>query len=212
MALKLAQPVRIEDPDEPFLKQAEEIAFEFINLRTKSKTSALTSVKAPIYPKKAAGEPGLLRAEEGEVPQAEPELLLPASLPQLGADGQQRAQRQATQAQATGHQEQQATALQLGGGQPLAPSRVVSGNNNSWMYVKYPFVAIKFGHWGLGMELYSNSCGVHLSPVWCCRVGNFCVFFFIVITPREQLCHYYYICMLLYPLASLLCIPVATIF
>ena len=135
MAQKLAQPVKIEDPDEPFLKQAEEIAFEFINLRTKSTTSALTSVKAPIYPKKAAGEPDLLRAEEGEVPQAEPELPLPASLPQPGAaESQQRAQQQATQAQATGHQEQQTAGLQLtgvAGGQSVAPSRVVSANINT---------------------------------------------------------------------------------
>lgn len=129
MALKLAQPVKIEDPDEPFLKQAEEIAFEFISLRTKTVQLA-APVKAPIYPKKEAGEPGLLRADEGgEVPQAEPELPLPASLPQLGAEGQQpQQQRQQATGQVTGYQEQQQGAtVQLSavtGGQPS--SRVVS--------------------------------------------------------------------------------------
>ena len=128
MALKVVQPVKIEDPDEPFLKQAEDIAFEFINLSTKpEEASALAPLKAPVYPRKTAGEPGLLRAAEGEVSQAEPELLLPASLPQLGAEGQQ--QQQATpQAQATGGQ--QATPA-VAGGQQLPSSRLVSGNNKS---------------------------------------------------------------------------------
>ena len=124
MALQVIEPVKIEDPDEPFLKQAEDIAFEFINLSTKPKeASALAALKAPVYPRKTAGEPGLLRAAEGEVSQAEPELLLPASLPQLGAaEGQQQQQQQqaTTQAQATGGQQQAA------GGQHVPPTRLVS--------------------------------------------------------------------------------------
>ena len=121
MALKVIEPVKIEDPDEPFLKQAEDIAFEFINLSTKPKeASALAPLKAPVYPRKTAGEPGLLRAAEGEVSQAEPELLLPASLPQLGAEGQQQQQQATTQAQATGGLQE----VQQGQQQP--PTRLVS--------------------------------------------------------------------------------------
>ena len=124
MAQKLAQPVRIEDPDEPFLKQAGEIAFEFINLRTQSTTSALLSAKkAPHFPKKTAGEPGLLRAEESEPEASQAELeLLPASLPQLGAQG---GQQQTTQAQTMGHAEGLVAAVPAGG-PPLPSSRVVS--------------------------------------------------------------------------------------
>ena len=119
MALKVIEPVKIEDPDEPFLKQAEDIAFEFINLSTKPKeASALAALKAPVYPRKTAGEPGLLRAAEGEVSQAEPELLLPASLPQLGAEGQQ--QQATAQAQATGGLQE------VQQGQHLPPTRLVS--------------------------------------------------------------------------------------
>ena len=86
--------VRIEDPDEPFLKEAEDVAFEFISLRL---PELGTTVKAPHFPKKTAGEPGLLSAEESEVPQAEPLTTtteLPASLPQLG-EGERAASRAA---------------------------------------------------------------------------------------------------------------------
>lgn len=112
--------MKTENSDELLLKQAEEIALKFINLHTSSEaTSALITVKIPVYSgsKKAAAkaaaakQPGLLRAAEGEVSQAEPEQLLLASLPQLGAEGQQQA---TTQAQASGGQ--------------VAPSTLVSGN------------------------------------------------------------------------------------
>lgn len=56
MAVIPVQPVRIEDPDEPFLKQAGEVALEFINLRTQNTLSS--AKKAPHYPKKAAGAQG----------------------------------------------------------------------------------------------------------------------------------------------------------
>lgn len=76
-------PVRIEDPDEPFLREAEDVAVAFINLALPDRESS--TKKAPVYPKKTAGEPGLLRAEEGEGPQADqpPTELVPASLPLL---------------------------------------------------------------------------------------------------------------------------------
>ena len=121
-----AQPVKIEDLDESFLKQAEDIAFEFINLSTKlKKASALTPLKAPVYPRKTAGEPGLLCAAEDEVSQAEPELLLPASLPRLRSEGHQQ-QQATTQAQATGEHQQAAALQQVAGGQQLPSSRLVS--------------------------------------------------------------------------------------
>ena len=93
----LAKPVKIEDPDEPFLRQAGEIAFEFISLRTSSTTPLSSVKKAPHYPKKPAGEPGLLRSEEGALSESESPTTpteLPASLPQLG-EGQQPRQTQA---------------------------------------------------------------------------------------------------------------------
>ena len=88
-------PIRIEDPDEPFLREAEDIAVAFINLALPDSESS--PKKAPVHPKKTAGEPGLLRAEEGEGPQADQpptssQSELPASLPVLGvapAQGQQ---------------------------------------------------------------------------------------------------------------------------
>jgi hypothetical protein len=130
--------VKIEDPDEPFLKQADEIAFEFINFRSSSTaTSALAPVMVPVYPKKAAGdhEPDLLGAEEGEIPQAEPELLLPAHmyLPQFEAAESQQQQQATPQARAIRYQRQQATGGQpptVAEGQQLSLSRTVSGNNN----------------------------------------------------------------------------------
>ena len=90
LATRLA--VRIEDPDEPFLREAGDVAVAFINLSFPESESG-SAKKAPHYPKKTAGEPGLLRSEEGALP--EPESLttpteLPASLPQLGEGQQQR--------------------------------------------------------------------------------------------------------------------------
>ena len=151
MALQQAQPIRIEDPDEPFLKQAGEIAFEFISLRTQSTTSALSSAKkAPHYPKKEAGEPGLLRAEESE-PEASPAdlELLPASLPQLGTQGGQQQQQTTQQAQTTGHQGQ-AAGLQLAtvaGGQQVGSSRAVSIDSAA-------YECRVCGVWGIYMALY----------------------------------------------------------
>ena len=77
-------PVKIKDPDERFLKQAEEVAFDFISLRLESEQEV--TKEAPYPPGKKEDEPELLRADEGQILQAEP-----ASLPLLGksqpADG-----------------------------------------------------------------------------------------------------------------------------
>lgn len=80
--------VQVEDLDEPFLKQAEEVAIEFISLfSSDAEREALASStkKAPYPPGRKQGEPELLRADEGQISHPE----LPASLPQLG-EGQQR--------------------------------------------------------------------------------------------------------------------------
>ena len=92
-ALSSRPPVRIEDPDEPFLREAGDVAVAFINLTLPDSESS--TKKAPHYPKKTAGEPGLLRAPQGEGPQADqpptaPQSeLVPDSLPLLGAEDQQ---------------------------------------------------------------------------------------------------------------------------
>ena len=117
--LPVPTPVRIEDPNEKYLKEVGEIALEFINLRSADESRrGSTGKKAPYQVgKKPEGEPGLLRAEEGEFPQSEPTTSeLPASLPQLGGDQLQSPR----QGQAAGQDELSSAAA----GPPPPPSRV----------------------------------------------------------------------------------------
>ena len=72
--------VKVEDLDEPFLKQAEEVAIEFINLFSFDAEPEGSTKKAPYPPGRKQGEPELLSADEGQISHPE----LPASLPQLG--------------------------------------------------------------------------------------------------------------------------------
>lgn len=110
---------RIEDPDEPFLKEAEDIAIEFIALNLPREESKSPLKRAPHYPKKTEGEPELLRSEEGEPPQTEPTATeLPASLPRLG-EGQQRS---SGQLQASGQVQGEQSEAPPGA---IPPSRLV---------------------------------------------------------------------------------------
>ena len=109
--------VKVEDLDEPFLKQAEEVAIEFISLFSSDaepEVFASSTKKAPYPSGKKQGEPELLRADEGQISHPE----LPASLPQLGECQQSRF------AQSDGHQA--AAAGPPPPPRPVPPSRVVS--------------------------------------------------------------------------------------
>ena len=96
MAAQLVRPqaaVKIEEPLEPFLQEAGDIAFEFLSLRLQP-TDAAVGTKAP-HPavKDAKGEPGLLRADDEFPESAEPTPSeLPDSLPMIGDGGRRQAQ------------------------------------------------------------------------------------------------------------------------
>ena len=112
-------PVKVEDLDEAFVKQAEEVAIEFIGLFSSDaelEVFASSSKKAPYPPGRKQGEPELLRADEGQISHPE----LPASLPQLGEGQRSRF------AQSDGHSAAAAGPPPPPGPVTVPPSRAVS--------------------------------------------------------------------------------------
>ena len=98
------QAVRIEEADDPGLALASQVAFDLIDLLTAAEEASTPPKKAPHLPgKKAEGEPGLLKSEEGEShAPSEPISDLPASLLQLGDGRQQQNQVLADEVQVQG--------------------------------------------------------------------------------------------------------------
>ena len=123
--LSARTPVRIGDPNEQYLKEVGEIALEFINLRSADESRrGSTGKKAPYQQgKKAEGEPGLLRADEGGISEStEPTASeLPASLPQLGGD-----QPGSRVSQAAAGADGEVTDAAAGPPPPVPPTRIVS--------------------------------------------------------------------------------------